>query len=205
VSIHADSIRDRSVDGSSSTSSRSTRHDGGGALARRGQNAADLIAACRWRTRRHARLGAARPVQTASLTESHTAAEHVLRQLNLVARCASLWSTGGLHGAEIADIPSMLIETPTFPTRRRTAPAQPAHQQSLPPPSIRTARLLLFRSSAGTRIAQMAQSATRPELATTERDTSRAAPTLDAIPERCRAVRKCAVREVPPAHSSTGR
>jgi N-acetylmuramoyl-L-alanine amidase len=183
VSIHADSIRDRSVDGSSVyiLSQHGATTEAARWLAE-GQNAADLIGGVSLENKGDMLASVLLDLsQTASLTESHTAAEHVLRQLNLVGEVRKpLVQQAGFMVLKSPDIPSMLIETayisnPAEELRLRSL----AHQAKLAAAIHQGLRGYFYSDPpAGTRIAQMAQSATRPELATTERDTSRAAPTL---------------------------
>ncbi|MGD0501229.1 MAG: N-acetylmuramoyl-L-alanine amidase [Steroidobacteraceae bacterium] len=183
VSIHADSIRDRSVDGSSVyiLSQHGATTEAARWLAE-GQNAADLIGGVSLENKGDMLASVLLDLsQTASLTESHTAAEHVLRQLNLVGEVRKpLVQQAGFMVLKSPDIPSMLIETayisnPAEELRLRSI----AHQAKLAAAIHQGLRGYFYSDPpAGTRIALMAQGATRPELATTERDTSTAAPTL---------------------------
>jgi N-acetylmuramoyl-L-alanine amidase len=183
VSIHADSIRDRSVDGSSVyiLSQHGATTEAARWLAE-GQNAADLIGGVSLENKGDMLASVLLDLsQTASLTESHTAAEHVLRQLNLVGEVRKpLVQQAGFMVLKSPDIPSMLIETayisnPQEELRLRSA----AHQAKLAAAIHQGLRGYFYSDPpAGTRIALMAQGATRPDLATTERDSSRAAPTL---------------------------
>ena len=183
VSIHADSIRDRSVDGSSVyiLSQHGATTEAARWLAE-GQNAADLIGGVSLENKGDMLASVLLDLsQTASLTESHTAAEHVLRQLNMVGEVRKpLVQQAGFMVLKSPDIPSMLIETayisnPAEELRLRSV----AHQAKLAAAIHQGLRAYFYSDPpAGTRIAQMAQGASRPELATTERDTSGAAPTL---------------------------
>ena len=183
VSIHADSIRDRSVDGSSVyiLSQHGATTEAARWLAE-GQNAADLIGGVSLENKGDMLASVLLDLsQTASLTESHTAAEHVLRQLNMVGEVRKpLVQQAGFMVLKSPDIPSMLIETayisnPAEELRLRSV----AHQAKLAAAIHQGLRAYFYSDPpAGTRIAQMAQGASRPELATTERDTSAAAPTL---------------------------
>ncbi len=182
VSIHADSIRDRSVDGSSVyiLSQHGATTEAARWLAE-GQNAADLIGGVSLENKGDMLASVLLDLsQTASLTESHTAAEHVLRQLNLVGEVRKpLVQQAGFMVLKSPDIPSMLIETayisnPAEELRLRSV----AHQAKLAAAIHQGLRAYFYSDPpAGTRIAQIAQGASRPELATTERD-SAAAPTL---------------------------
>jgi N-acetylmuramoyl-L-alanine amidase len=183
VSIHADSIRDRSVDGSSVyiLSQHGATTEAARWLAE-GQNAADLIGGVSLENKGDMLASVLLDLsQTASLTESHTAAERVLRQLNLVGEVRKpLVQQAGFMVLKSPDIPSMLIETayisnPAEELRLRSV----AHQAKLADAIHQGLRAYFYSDPpAGTRIAQMARGASRPELATTERDTSAATPTL---------------------------
>jgi len=61
--------------------------------------------------------------QSASLNASQVAAERYLRSLTRLVRSASRRSASAIHGIEIADIPSMLVETAYISTAGRTAAA----------------------------------------------------------------------------------
>jgi N-acetylmuramoyl-L-alanine amidase len=183
VSIHADSIRDRSVDGSSVyiLSQHGATTEAARWLAER-QNAADLIGGVSLENKGDMLASVLLDLsQTASLTASHTAAEHVLRQLNLVGEVRKpLVQQAGFMVLKSPDIPSMLIETayisnPAEELRLRSI----AHQAKLAAAIDRGLREYFYSDPpAGTRIAQMAQHQPQAELATTERDTSATAPTL---------------------------
>ena len=183
VSIHADSIRDRSVDGSSVyiLSQHGATTEAARWLAER-QNEADLIGGVSLENKGDMLASVLLDLsQTASLTASHTAAEHVLRQLNLVGEVRRpLVQQAGFMVLKSPDIPSMLIETayisnPAEELRLRST----AHQAKLAVAIDRGLREYFYSDPpAGTRIAQMAQHQPPTELATTERDTSATAPTL---------------------------
>lgn len=183
VSIHADSIRDRSVDGSSVyiLSQHGATTEAARWLAER-QNAADLIGGVSLENKGDMLASVLLDLsQTASLTASHTAAEHVLRQLNLVGEVRKpLVQQAGFMVLKSPDIPSMLIETayisnPAEELRLRSL----AHQAKLAAAIGQGLREYFYSDPpAGTRIAQMTQHETKTELATTERDTSATAPTL---------------------------
>jgi N-acetylmuramoyl-L-alanine amidase len=183
VSIHADSIRDRSVDGSSVyiLSQHGASTEAARWLAER-QNAADLIGGVSLENKGDMLASVLLDLsQTASLTESHTAAEHVLRQLNEVGEVRKpLVQQAGFMVLKSPDIPSMLIETayisnPAEEMRLRSV----AHQAKLAAAIHQGLRSYFYADPpTGTRIAQLAQGAPRPELATAERDTSGSPPTL---------------------------
>jgi N-acetylmuramoyl-L-alanine amidase len=183
VSIHADSIRDRSVDGSSVyiLSQHGATTEAARWLAER-QNAADLIGGVSLENKGDMLASVLLDLsQTASLTASHTAAEHVLRQLNLVGEVRKpLVQQAGFMVLKSPDIPSMLIETayisnPAEEIRLRNM----AHQAKLAAAIHQGLREYFYSDPpAGTRVAQMAQSAPRPELVTAGRGAPEAAPTL---------------------------
>ncbi len=183
VSIHADSIRDRSVDGSSVyiLSQHGATTEAARWLAER-QNAADLIGGVSLENKGDMLASVLLDLsQTASLTASHTAAEHVLRQLNLVGEVRKpLVQQAGFMVLKSPDIPSMLIETayisnPAEELRLRSM----AHQAKLAAAIGLGLREYFYSDPpAGTHIAQMAQHEPQAELATTERDSSATAPTL---------------------------
>jgi N-acetylmuramoyl-L-alanine amidase len=183
VSIHADSIRDRSVDGSSVyiLSQHGASTEAARWLAER-QNAADLIGGVSLENKGDMLASVLLDLsQTASLTESHTAAEHVLRQLNEVGEVRKpLVQQAGFMVLKSPDIPSMLIETayisnPAEELRLRSV----THQAKLAAAIHQGLRAYFYADPpAGTRIAQLAQGAPRPELATAERATSGSPPTL---------------------------
>ncbi len=183
VSIHADSIRDRSVDGSSVyiLSQHGATTEAARWLAER-QNAADLIGGVSLDNKGDMLASVLLDLsQTASLTASHTAAERVLRQLNLVGEVRKpLVQQAGFMVLKSPDIPSMLIETayisnPAEELRLRSS----AHQAKLAAAIHQGLREYFYSDPpAGTRIAQMAQGAPRPELATAERGTGAKPPTL---------------------------
>ena len=171
VSIHADSIRDRSVDGSSVyiLSQRGATTEAARWLAER-ENASDLIGGVSLEDKGDVLASVLLDLsQTASLTASHTAAEHVLRQLNLVGEVRKpLVQQAGFMVLKSPDIPSMLVETayisnPAEELRLRGV----AHQAKLAAAIHQGLREYFYSDPpAGTRIAQIAAGASRPELAT---------------------------------------
>jgi N-acetylmuramoyl-L-alanine amidase len=176
VSIHADSIRDRSVDGSSVyiLSQRGATNEAARWLAER-ENAADLIGGVSLEDKGDLLASVLLDLsQTASLSASETAAEHVLHQLNLVGEVRKpLVQQAGFMVLKSPDIPSMLIETayisnPAEEQRLRSV----AHQAKLAAAIHQGVREYFYADPpAGSRIAQIAAGAPRPELATPEHDT----------------------------------
>jgi N-acetylmuramoyl-L-alanine amidase len=175
VSIHADSIRDRTVDGSSVyiLSQRGATSEAARWLAER-ENAADLIGGVSLEDKGDLLASVLLDLsQTASLSASETAAEHVLHQLNLVGEVRKpLVQQAGFMVLKSPDIPSMLIETayisnPAEEQRLRGV----AHQAKLAA-AIHQGLKEYFYSDppAGSRIAQIAAGTARPELATSEHD-----------------------------------
>jgi N-acetylmuramoyl-L-alanine amidase len=175
VSIHADSIRDRAVDGSSVyiLSQRGATSEAARWLAER-ENAADLIGGVSLEGKGDLLASVLLDLsQTASLSASETAAEHVLHQLNLVGEVRKpLVQQAGFMVLKSPDIPSMLVETayisnPAEEQRLRGV----AHQAKLAA-AIHQGLKEYFYSDppAGSRIAQIAAGTARPELATPERD-----------------------------------
>ncbi len=175
VSIHADSIRDRSVDGSSVyiLSQRGATNEAARWLAER-ENAADLIGGVSLEDKGDLLASVLLDLsQTASLTASETAAEHVLRQLNLVGEVRKpLVQQAGFVVLKSPDIPSMLVETayisnPAEELRLRGY----AHQSKLAEAIHQGLREYFYSDPpAGSRIAQIAAGSARPELATMEHD-----------------------------------
>src|SRR6202453_1834547 len=175
VSIHADSIRDRAVDGSSVyiLSQRGATNEAARWLAER-ENAVDLIGGVSLEDKGDLLASVLLDLsQTASLSASETAAEHVLHQLNLVGEVRKpLVQQAGFMVLKSPDIPSMLVETayisnPAEEQRLRGV----AHQAKLAA-AIHQGLKEYFYSDppAGSRIAQIAAGAARPELATPEHD-----------------------------------
>jgi len=183
VSIHADSIRDRSVDGSSVyiLSQHGATTEAARWLAER-QNAADLIGGVSLENKGDMLASVLLDLsQTASLTASHTAAEHVLHELNLVGEVRKpLVQQAGFMVLKSPDIPSMLIETAYISNPGEEMRLRSVEHQAKLAAAIHQGLRAYFYSDppAGTRIAQLAQGAPRPELATTKRDAAANPPTL---------------------------
>jgi N-acetylmuramoyl-L-alanine amidase len=175
VSIHADSIRDRAVDGSSVyiLSQRGATNEAARWLAER-ENAADLIGGVSLEDKGDLLASVLLDLsQTASLSASETAAEHVLHQLNLVGEVRKpLVQQAGFMVLKSPDIPSMLIETayisnPAEEQRLRGV----AHQAKLAAAIHQGLREYFYADPpAGSRIAQIAAGAPLPKLATPEHD-----------------------------------
>jgi N-acetylmuramoyl-L-alanine amidase len=169
VSIHADSIRDRSIDGSSVyiLSQRGATDEASRWLAER-ENASDLIGGVSLDDKDDVLASVLLDLsQSASLSASQVAAERVLQQLTRAGEVRK-------HEVQQArfvvlkspDIPSMLVETayisnPQEEQRLRT----PAHQAKLAGAIHQGVRDYFYANPpAGTRIAQLAAGATRPVL-----------------------------------------
>ena len=169
VSIHADSIRDRSVDGSSVyiLSQRGATDEASRWLAER-ENASDLIGGVSLDDKGDVLASVLLDLsQSASLSASEVAAEHVLHQLNQVGEVRKPQvQQARFMVLKSPDIPSMLVETayisnPQEEQRLRGA----AHQTKLAGAIHRGLREYFYSDPpAGTRIAQMAGAETpRPE------------------------------------------
>jgi N-acetylmuramoyl-L-alanine amidase len=175
VSIHADSIRDRSVDGSSVyiLSQRGATDEASRWLAER-ENASDLIGGVSLDDKGDLLASVLLDLsQSASLNASQVAAQSVLQQLNQVGEIRK-------HQVQQArfvvlkspDIPSMLVETAYIsnPQEERRLREQ-AHQAKLAAAIHQGIRDYFYANPpAGTRIAQLAAmnspSSARPVLAT---------------------------------------
>jgi N-acetylmuramoyl-L-alanine amidase len=173
VSIHADSIRDRSVDGSSVyiLSPRGATDEASRWLAER-QNASDLIGGVSLEDKGNVLASVLLDLsQSASLTASQAAAEHVLHQLNRVGEIRKPQvQQARFVVLKSPDIPSMLVETayisnPQEELRLRGA----VHQAKLAAAIHQGVRAYFYDDPpAGTRIAELAESepeAPRPALA----------------------------------------
>ncbi|MGO9423997.1 MAG: N-acetylmuramoyl-L-alanine amidase [Steroidobacteraceae bacterium] len=175
VSIHADSIRDRSVDGSSVyiLSQRGATDEAARWLAER-ENASDLIGGVSLEDKDDVLASVLLDLsQSASLSASQAAAEHVLHQLNLVGEIRKpLVQQARFVVLKSPDIPSMLVETayisnPQEEQRLRGA----AHQAKLAAAIHQGLREYFYSDPpAGTRIAQLAAGTPRPALATAAGD-----------------------------------
>jgi N-acetylmuramoyl-L-alanine amidase len=171
VSIHADSIRDRRVDGSSVyiLSQRGATDEASRWLAER-ENASDLIGGVSLDDKDNVLASVLLDLsQSASLSASQTAAERVLRQLNRVGEVRKPQvQQARFMVLKSPDIPSMLVETayisnPQEEQRLRALP----HQAKLAA-AIRQGVHDYFYANppAGTRVAQLATGAApRPVMA----------------------------------------
>ena len=170
VSIHADSIRDRSVDGSSVyiLSQRGATDEASRWLAER-ENASDLIGGVSLEDKGDVLASVLLDLsQSASLSASQTAAERVLHQLNLVGEVRKpLVQQARFVVLKSPDIPSMLVETayisnPSEERRLRGA----THQAKLAAAIHQGIREYFYADPpAGTRIAQLAAGTPRSVLA----------------------------------------
>jgi N-acetylmuramoyl-L-alanine amidase len=175
VSIHADSIRDRSVDGSSVyiLSQRGASDEASRWLAER-ENASDLIGGVSLDDKGDVLASVLLDLsQSASLSASQAAAEHVLHQLNQVGEIRKpLVQQARFMVLKSPDIPSMLVETayisnPQEEQRLRGL----AHQAKLAAAIHQGLREYFYADPpAGTRIAQLAAGSPRPVLATATGD-----------------------------------
>jgi N-acetylmuramoyl-L-alanine amidase len=171
VSIHADSIRDRRVDGSSVyiLSQRGATDEASRWLAER-ENASDLIGGVSLDDKGDVLASVLLDLsQSASLSASQTAAERVLRQLNRVGEVRKPQvQQARFMVLKSPDIPSMLVETayisnPQEEQRLRAA----AHQAKLAAAIHQGVHDYFYANPpAGTRIAQLAAGAAqRPVVA----------------------------------------
>jgi N-acetylmuramoyl-L-alanine amidase len=161
VSIHADSVRDRAVDGSSVyiLSQRGASSEASRWLAER-ENASDLIGGVSLDDKGDVLASVLLDLsQSAALNASHAAAEQVLRKLNQVGEIRKpLVQQAGFMVLKSPDIPSMLVETayisnPQEELRLRAA----AHQAKLAGAIHQGLRAYFYSDPpAGTRIAQLA-------------------------------------------------
>src|SRR6185437_13187504 len=174
VSIHADSIRDRHVDGASVyiLSQRGATDEASRWLAER-ENASDLIGGVSLDDKDDVLASVLLDLsQTASLSASHVAAERVLRQLNHVGEVRKPQvQQARFMVLKSPDIPSMLVETAYIsnPQEERRLHSQP-YQAKLAAAIHQGVRDYFYANPpAGTRVAQLAAGAApRAVLATAE-------------------------------------
>jgi N-acetylmuramoyl-L-alanine amidase len=174
VSIHADSIRDRSVDGSSVyiLSQRGATDEASRWLAER-ENASDLIGGVSLDDKGDVLASVLLDLsQTASLSASQVAAEHVLHQLNQVGEIRKPQvQQARFMVLKSPDIPSMLVETAYISNPREEQRLRGAAQQAKLAAAIHQGLRAYFYADppAGTRIAELAGAgAPRPVLATAQ-------------------------------------
>jgi N-acetylmuramoyl-L-alanine amidase len=161
VSIHADSVHDRAIDGSSVyiLSQRGATNEASRWLAER-ENASDLIGGVSLDDKGDVLASVLLDLsQSAALNASQAAAEQVLRKLNQVGEVRKpLVQQAGFMVLKSPDIPSMLIETayisnPQEELRLRAT----AHQAKLAGAIHQGLRAYFYSDPpTGTRIAQMA-------------------------------------------------
>jgi N-acetylmuramoyl-L-alanine amidase len=164
VSIHADSIRDRRVDGSSVyiLSQRGATDEASRWLAER-ENASDLIGGVSLDDKDNVLASVLLDLsQSASLSASQVAAERVLRQLNRVGEIRKPQvQQARFMVLKSPDIPSMLVETAYIsnPQEELRLRAQP-HQAKLAAAIHQGVHDYFYANPpAGTRVAQLASGA----------------------------------------------
>jgi N-acetylmuramoyl-L-alanine amidase len=175
VSIHADSIRDRSIDGSSVyiLSQRGATDEAARWLAER-ENASDLIGGVSLDDKGDVLASVLLDLsQSASLSASQSAAAHVLRELNQVGEIRKpVVQQARFVVLKSPDIPSMLIETAYIsnPAQERRLRGL-AHQATIAGAIHQGLRAYFYADPpAGTRIAQLAAATPRTVLATAPGD-----------------------------------
>jgi len=173
VSIHADSIRDRRVDGSSVyiLSQRGATDEASRWLAER-ENASDLIGGVSLDDKDDVLASVLLDLsQSASLSASQVAAERVLHQLNRVGEVRKPQvQQARFMVLKSPDIPSMLVETAYISNPQEEQRLRGAVHQAKLAAAIHQGVHDYFYSNppAGTRVAQLATAAApRPVLATT--------------------------------------
>ena len=176
VSIHADSIRDRSVDGSSVyiLSQRGATDEASRWLAER-ENASDLIGGVSLDDKGDVLASVLLDLsQSASLTASEAAAERVLHQLNQVGEVRKPQvQQARFMVLKSPDIPSMLVETAYISNPREEQRLRGTAQQAKLAAAIHQGLRTYFYSDPppGTRVAELAGAAPpRPVLATAQGD-----------------------------------
>jgi N-acetylmuramoyl-L-alanine amidase len=172
VSIHADSIRDRRVDGSSVyiLSQRGATDEASRWLAER-ENASDLIGGVSLDDKDDVLASVLLDLsQSASLSASQVAAERVLHQLNRVGEIRKPQvQQARFMVLKSPDIPSMLVETAYISNPQEEQRLRGAAHQAKLAAAIHQGVHDYFYSNppAGTRVAQLATAAVpRPVLAT---------------------------------------
>ena len=171
VSIHADSIRDRSVDGSSVyiLSQRGATDEASRWLAER-ENASDLIGGVSLDDKGDVLASVLLDLsQSASLTASEAAAERVLHQLNQVGEVRKPQvQQARFMVLKSPDIPSMLVETAYISNPREEQRLRGSAHQTRLAAAIHQGLRAYFYSDPppGTRIAELAAPSSRPVLVT---------------------------------------
>src|SRR5882724_10740832 len=172
VSIHADSIRDRRIDGSSVyiLSQRGATDEASRWLAER-ENASDLIGGVSLDDKDDVLASVLLDLsQSASLSASQVAAERVLRQLNRVGEVRKPQvQQARFMVLKSPDIPSMLVETAYISNPQEELRLRgPAHQAKLAAAIHQGVHDYFYANPpAGTRVAELATGASsRPVLAT---------------------------------------
>lgn len=161
VSIHADAIRDRAVDGSSVyiLSQRGATDEASRWLAER-ENASDLIGGVSLEDKGDVLASVLLDLsQSASLNASQSAAEYVLHQLNRVGEVRKPQvQQARFMVLKSPDIPSMLVETAYISNPREEQRLRGSAQQVKLASAIHRGLRAYFYSDppTGTRIAQMA-------------------------------------------------
>jgi N-acetylmuramoyl-L-alanine amidase len=161
VSIHADSIRDRAVDGSSVyiLSQRGATDEASRWLAER-ENASDLIGGVSLDDKGDVLASVLLDLsQSASLSASQVAAEHVLHQLNQVGEIRKPQvQQARFMVLKSPDIPSMLVETAYISNPQEEMRLRGAAQQTKLATAIHQGVRAYFYDDppAGTRIAELA-------------------------------------------------
>lgn len=161
VSIHADSIRDRSIDGSSVyiLSQRGATDEASRWLAER-ENASDLIGGVSLEDKSDVLASVLLDVsQSVSLSASHSAAERVLRQLSQAGEVRKPQvQEARFMVLKSPDIPSMLVETAYISNPQEELRLRTSAQRVKLAAAIRRGLHDYFYANppAGTRIAQMA-------------------------------------------------
>jgi N-acetylmuramoyl-L-alanine amidase len=175
VSIHADAIRDRSVDGSSVyiLSPRGATDEASRWLAER-ENASDLIGGVSLDDKGDVLASVLLDLsQSASLSASHVAAEQVLRQLNQIGEVRKPQvQQARFMVLKSPDIPSMLVETAYISNPQEERRLRGTAQQAKLAAAIHQGLRAYFYADppSGTRIAELAGAGTpRQVLATAAR------------------------------------
>lgn len=164
VSVHADAVRDRSIDGSSVyiLSSRGATDEASRWLAER-ENAADLIGGVSLDDKGDVLASVLLDLsQSASLNASQTAAEHVLQQLNRIGEIHKpLVQQARFMVLKSPDIPSMLVETAYISNPREEQRLKGVAYQTKLAAAIHQGLRDYFYADppAGTRVAQLAAGA----------------------------------------------